>query len=141
MNELANNSRDPVLRNLFYSLGQAGRHVFLISSVGFVNIHISTSKKGFWGVDESVKEDFDALAKIDRLRCLYVFLVSRNDRFVARGYIASDLASPPFVRPVRLTENGFRINQEVDLDSSKALLSIDEVARDLIKRYAVKSEK
>lgn len=136
MNELARDFDDPNLRNLTQSLGQAGRHVFLVGGVGFVNIHISTSDKGFWGVEQSVKNDFDALAKIGPVQCLYIFLVSRKDSFVANGYIASDLKSPPFVRPMSPKANGFRINQRSDLDPSKELLSIRKVARELVEKYA-----
>ena len=135
MNDLARDFDDPELRNLMHSLGQAGRHVFRVGGVGFVNIHISTSDKGFWGVQQSVKNDFDALAKFGSVPCFYIFLVSRKDSFIANGYIASDLISPPFVRPMSPKANGFRINQKTDFDPSKELLSIRKVARELVEKY------
>lgn len=68
MGELARDFDDQKLQGLVQRLGQAGRQVFLVKGVGFVNIHVSASESGFWGIQESVRNDFEALAKIGPIK-------------------------------------------------------------------------
>jgi hypothetical protein len=133
MDTLALEIEDETARRLVRELGQAQRNVFRVAEVGFVNVHVSTSDRAFWGVDASVKKDFDVLKRLMGIGCVYVLLVDRNDNFVADGYILNDLSGPPLLRPMKLHANVYRINAR-DLDPSKKILSIGKVAKQLVER-------
>jgi hypothetical protein len=93
MAQFATTLDDRRLIELTHRLGQADRRVFLIAG-SFVNIHVSTSQPGFWGVDPSVREDFDALSK-NSFATAYVFLRTRADIHVADGYVSQETSVHP----------------------------------------------
>jgi hypothetical protein len=134
MAEVATDFPDQPLHDLLLGLGRAGRKVFLVSGVGLVNVHVRASATGFWGVEKTVKRDFDAVARHLEVPGHFVFLVGRDDKHVADGYIASTLDSPPFIRPVRAHDTSYKINERQDLDPSKKLLGVRRVAEALSQR-------
>jgi hypothetical protein len=141
MAEVAATFEDPSLHDLFLSLGRADRKVFLVPSVGLINVHVRSDSAGFWGVHKTVKKDFEALAHHLEIPGYFVFLVGRGagDRHVADGYISSDLSSSPFVRPARAQATNYKINEKQDLDISKKLLGISKIAKVLLQnRWAAK---
>jgi hypothetical protein len=131
MNELAARSAETSVRGVFERLGQAGREVYLVRGVGLVNIHVRGKAPGWWNILKSVKDDLDYMHS-HGVKSFYVFLVGRNDRFVADGYIATDFASPPFSRPPGVEVTKYTVNEKQHLDQSKKLLSIDKIAKTLL---------
>ena len=141
MSEVATKFEDPSLHGLFLALGRAERKVFLVPSVGLINVHVRSASTGFWGVQKTVTKDFEALAHHLEIPGYFVFLVGRGagDRHVADGYIASDLCSSPFVRPAKAQATNYKINEKQDLDTSKKLLGTSKIAKVLLQnRWAAK---
>ena len=141
MAEVATTFEDPSLHGLFLALGRAERKVFLVPSVGLINVHVRSDSAGFWGVQKTVRMDFEALAHHLKIPGYYVFLVGRGagDQHVADGYVSSDLSASPFVRAASAQATNYKINEKQDLDTSKKLLGISKIAKVLLQnRWAAK---
>lgn len=132
MSGLASDESNPTIRGLFLALGQAGREIYLIRGVGFINVHIRSEPPGWWSILKTVKRDLDILAKEFGTKCFYVLLVGRADQHTANGYIASDFSSSPFVRPPGVEVTKYTVNEKQHLDVRKLLLSVGKVAKVLM---------
>lgn len=135
MAEVAAKFHEQPMHDLLLALGRAGRKVFLVSNVGLVNVHVRAGSVGFWGVEKSVKKEFEALARHLEVPGYFVFLVGRDDQHVADGYVASSLEASPFVRPVRAQATNYKINERQDLDPSKKRPGIRKVAETLLQKH------
>ena len=132
MTEVAARFDEQPMHDFLLSLGRAGRKVFFVPTVGLLNVHVRASSVGFWGVEKSVKNEFEKVARFLEVPGHFVFLVGRNDQHVANGYVASSLDASPFVRPVRAQATSYKINERQDLDTSKKRLGIRKVAEALL---------
>lgn len=138
MVELAEKETDQELRNIMLALGRAGREVYLVSGVGFVNVHVRSEPPGWWNILKTVRGDLTFLSAKrggkSGINCYYVLLIGRNDHHVADGYIATDFDKPPFTRPPGLEKTKYTINERQHLDSGKLLLSVGKVAKTLLQQ-------
>jgi hypothetical protein len=132
MGDLAADASNSTIRGLFLALGQAGREVYLVRGVGFINVHVRSEPPGWWSILKTVKRDLDVLAIEFGTKCFYVLLVGRNDQHIADGYIATDFSNPPFVRPPGVEETKYTVNEKQHLDARKLLLSVGKVAKVLM---------
>lgn len=123
---------NPTIRDLFMALGQAGREVYLVRGVGLINVHIRSEPPGWWSILKTVKRDLDMLAKEFETKCFYVLLVGRDDQHIADGYIVTDFATSPFIRPPGVEETKFTVNEKRHLDPRNLLLSVGKVAKVLM---------
>lgn len=130
--DLASTEANSIIRDLFLELGRAGREIYLVRGVGFINVHIRSESPGWWNIVKSVKADLDHLAKEYGLKTYYVLLVGRDDRHIANGYVATDFLSSPFIRLPREEEIKFTVKAKQHLDPRKYLLSVEKVARVLL---------
>lgn len=133
MGALAASESYPKIRSLFLALGQQGREVYRIRGIGFINIHIRSETPGWWNILKTVKRDLDLLTKEFKIKCFYVLLIRRDDQFIADGYIVSDFAKSPLVRQPGIEETKYTVNERQHLDVNKKLLSIEKVAKVLMK--------
>lgn len=131
MADLAAKGSDETFRNLFLGLGRAGREVYLVRGIGFVNVHIRSEPPGWWNILKTVKTDLDALAKGLKIGCYFVLLVGRNDMYVADGYIVTDFKSPPFLRPPGVQDTKYTVNERQHLDPTKRISSVKRIATSL----------
>lgn len=136
MSGLAATESNDTISNLLLGLGRAGREVYWVRGVGFINIHIRSEAPGWWNILKSVKSDLDVLAKEFGVKSYYVLLVGRNDRFIANGYVATDFSSSPFVRPPGVEASKYSVNENQHLDQKKLLLSVEKVAKVLLQPLA-----
>jgi len=132
MQQVAARFSDSNARKYFEHLGRAGRNVFFVKRVGLINVHVRSELPGWWNVLTSVKEDFDELKKDSRLNHYFVFLVGRNDKYIADGYISSDFNAPPFTRHPSIEATKFTINEKQHLNPDERLSSISKIAKVLI---------
>jgi hypothetical protein len=132
MGQLVATKTSPEVRRVFERLGQAGRNVYLVRGIGLINVHVRSEPPGWWNVLTTVKEDIDALRKVMGIRCYYVLLIGRADRFVADGYIAADFQTKPFVKYPGIEATKYTINEKQHLDTSELLLSVEKVAKVLL---------
>lgn len=130
--DLAASEPSDTLRDILLGLGRAGREVYLVRGVGFINVHIRAEPPGWWNVLKSVKKDLDLLAKELGVKTYYVLLIGRKDTHIANGYIATDFRVAPFVRPPKAEETKYSINEKVNLDQNKRLLSIKKISSILL---------
>lgn len=131
MDSLAAKSDNKAVRQVFERLGHADREVYLIRGVGIVNLHIRSESPGWWNILKSVKDDLDWLRRDLKFNCYYVLLVGTGDHAVANGYIFSEFAYPPFKRKPTAEATKYSINEGPNLDRSKAILSVEGVAKAL----------
>jgi hypothetical protein len=129
MDALATESDSEAVRRVFQRLGQADREVYLVRGVGIVNLHIRSESPGWWNILKSVKDDLDWLRRDLKFACYYVLLAGTGDHAVANGYIFSEFAYPPFKRKPAAEATKYSINERPNLDRSKALPSVEEVAK------------
>ena len=132
MADLAADESNDTIRNLFLALGRAGREFYLVRGVGFINVHIRSEDRGWWGILKTVKKDLEIITSKFGLKCYYVLLVGRADRFVADGYIIKDFSSSPFLKPPGADEAKYTVNERQHLNPSKRLLSLEKVAKTLM---------
>lgn len=132
MIDRAANASNETTRNLLVALGRAGREVYLVGGVGFINVHVRSEDRGWWGILKTVKKDLDFLANELGLKCYFVLLVGRDDKHIADGYIAADFASSPFLKPPSVDATKYTVNEKQHLIPSKRLLSIGKVAKALM---------
>jgi len=137
MADLAADESNEKIRNLFLSLGQAGREVYLVRGVGFVNIHVRSEPPGWWGILQTVKRDLDALTGELKIRSVYVLLIGRKDQHIADGYIATDFTNSPFIRLPSVDDTKYTVNERQHLDVNKLLLSVGKVAKVLLQTPGV----
>ena len=138
MMELAAEMSDPNHRGICLGLGQAGREVYFIIGVGFINVHVRSEPPGWWSILKSVKNDLAFLSgerNDPGINCYYVLLVGRNDRHIADGYIVTDFSSSPFVRPPGVEETKYTVNEKQHLDPKKLLLSVGKIAKVLMEAH------
>src|SRR5690348_11231900 len=88
--ELAAAESNETIRGLFLALGQAGREVYLVRGLGFINVHIRSEPPGWWNILKTVKRDLDILTNKFETKCVYVLLIGRKDQHIADGYVATD---------------------------------------------------
>lgn len=131
MADMAAKQSNEMLRNLFFGLGRAGREVYLVRGLGFVNVHIRSESPGWWSILKTVKRDLDILAKELKIGCYFVLLVGRNDMYVADGYIVTDFKDPPFLRPPGVEVTKYTVNERSHLDATKRISSVKRVATSL----------
>ena len=129
MNDLAAAESNATFRNIFLGLGKAGREVYFVRGVGIMNIHIRTEPPGWWNILKSVKGDLDFLSEELGVNTYFVLLIGRKDHHIANGYIAADFKTSPFARPPNTEETKYSVNEKVNLDKNKLLLSIDKIAK------------
>ena len=138
MIELAEKESDPEFRSIMLALGRAGREVYLVSGVGFINVHVRSEPPGWWNILKTVKEDLAFLSakRSDEpgINWYYILLIGRGDHHVADGYIATDFDKPPFTRPPGVEKTKYTINERQHLDSRKLLLSVGKVAKTLLQQ-------
>lgn len=138
MIELAEKESNPKFRSIMLGLGRAGREVYTVAGVGFINVHIRSEPPGWWSILKTVKEDLAFLSEArgdePRINCYYVLLIGRKDHYVADGYIATDFDKSPFVRLPGKEKTKYTVNEKQHLDSSRVLLSIGKVAKVLIEQ-------
>lgn len=131
MDALATDSNDGAIRRVFHRLGQADRRVYLIRGVGIINLHIRSKRPGWWNILKSVKDDLDWLRRYPKIASYYVLLVGSGDATVARGYVFSEFAYPPFKQKPAPEATKYSINEGPNLDRSKALPSVQKIAAEL----------
>ena len=129
MNALAAESDTEAVRRVFQRLGQADREVYLVRGVGIVNLHIRSESPGWWNILKSVKDDLDWLRRDLKFACFYVLLVGTADDAVANGYVFSEFAYPPFKQKPTAEATKYSINERPNLDRTKALPSVERVAK------------
>lgn len=132
MADLAASESNEKIRNLFLALGRAGREVYLVRGVGFVNVHVRSEDRGWWSILKTVKKDLDILTSKFELKCYYVLLVERDDHYIADGYIATDFTRSPFLKPPGVDKTKYTVNEKQHLNPSKRLLSLEKVAKALM---------
>lgn len=135
MADLAAEMPDPKLRSICQGLGQAGREVYFVGGLGFMNIHVRSEPPGWWSILKSVKKDLAFLSGERRksgFNCYYILLVGRGDQHIADGYIATDFAKPPFTRLPGVEETKYTINEKQHLDQRALVLSVSRVAKALL---------
>ena len=136
MIELATDEPDPRLHSIMLALGRAGREVYLVSGVGFINVHIRSEPPGWWNILKTVRKDLAHLSakRVPRGDCYYVLLIGRDDHHVADGYIVTDFDRPPFTRPPGVEKTKYTINERQHLDSQMLLLSVGNIAKTLLQQ-------
>jgi len=107
-----------------------------LTKYGFLYVHVSTSLKGFWGLRKGILDLLDRLSNpplIILLKSRIEDDVRRGTKFVADGYIISELGKPPMKRYPNLdsTENDYKINEPNDLDNKAIILSIQEIVQQI----------
>jgi hypothetical protein len=132
MADLAASEPNGTLRDVLLGLGRAGREVYLLRGVGFMNVHVRAEPPGWWNILKSVKRDLDLLAKELGVKTYYVLLIGREDSHIANGYIAADFATTPFARTPKSEEMKYSVNEKVHLDQNKRLLSIKKISTILL---------
>lgn len=133
MAELAAKESTPNIRDILLHLGRAGREVYLVPGIGFINVHVRSEPPGWWNILKTVKKDLEFLSNTIGINCYFVLLVGRNDPHVADGYIGTDFAKPPFICLPGVKETKYTINERQHLDSNSLLLSVGKVAKVLLK--------
>ena len=138
MAKLAERMAEPKLRAVCLGLGRAGREVYFVGGVGFINVHVRSESAGWWGILKSVKNDLDFLSSGHGgeagVTSYYILLIGRGDHFVAGGYVVSDFSRPPMIKPPSEQATKYTINEKQHLDRSALLLSVDSVAKALVAR-------
>ena len=132
MADRAANASNETVRNLLLALGRAGREVYLVPGVGFINVHVRSEGRGWWGILKSVKKDLDFLANELGMKCYFVLLIGRDDKYIADGYIVTDFARSPFLKPPSVDATKYTVNERQHLNPSKRFLSIGKVAKTLM---------
>jgi len=140
MMDLANEMSDPKLRSICLGLGQAGREVYFVPGVGFINVHVRSESPGWWNVLKTVKNDLAFLSAAPEgqptINCYYVLLIGRKDQHIADGYIVTDFDKSPLVRHPGVEETKYSINERQYLDQRALILSITRVAKALLDKRA-----
>jgi hypothetical protein len=137
MADLAETIEDRQVREVVEGLGRAGRDVYLVRRVGFINVHVRSEPPGWWNILKTVKRDFDFLRTKLGIACYFVLLIGRRDHHIADGYIATDFSFSPFIKHPGIETTKYSINEKQHLDKSKLLLSIHGVVKGLPKLQAV----
>lgn len=52
------------IRGILLRLGQAGREVYLVPGIGFINVHVRSEPPGWWNILKTVKKDFESLSHV-----------------------------------------------------------------------------
>lgn len=134
MERLSETMNVPFAKEMFRSWSKAGREVIFVRGAGFVNVHVRSDTKGFWGITKALDADFAVLRKELGVPCWYVLLVERRDRRGANGYILEDLESPPIIKRPSETAAQLKINEGTNLDKDKIVRSLAKVASAMLER-------
>lgn len=132
MADLAAGESNDMIRNLFLALWRAGREVYLVRGVGFINVHVRSQDRGWWGILKSVKKDLDILTGKFGIKCYFVLLVGRDDHYIADGYIVTDFSNSPFLKPPGVDKIKYTVHEKHHLNPRKRLLSLGKVAKALM---------
>ena len=132
LKELSSRSDNDILQQIFTSWSRTNREIYFIKDVGFVNLHIRSESKGFWGITQSIEDDFKVLANDLGIPSWYVLLVGRDDKWLADGYIIDHAFSKPILSMPAPTKGQYKINEKSNLDTSSRIRSLEDVVATLV---------
>jgi hypothetical protein len=118
-------------------LGSNNRNVYFLvyqGKLGIMHLHVRSEGSGFWGLTKNTLDHIKAFKEGLKVPNWLILLVGRQDKFIADGYIVSEVGTLPMRRPPTLLANGtYKINEKSDLNSDEKILSIKLIARQLEK--------
>jgi len=132
LKELSSHVENDLLKSIFISWSKANRNIYYVKDVGFVNVHVRSESKGFWGIPQSIQKDFNALENELGISCWYVLLLGREDKWLADGYIIDHSLTKPILNLPTPSKGHYKINEKSNLDTSCLIQSLETVAETLV---------
>lgn len=130
--DLSRNTKNPSIGRMFDAWSSVNREIIFAEGVGFVNYHVRSKAPGFWGITQSIENDFNVIVKELSISCWYVLLVGRDDKWIANGYIIDHSLKKPLIKPLSATNGQYKINEKVDLDGDAVIWGVQRVANKLV---------
>jgi len=131
LKELSSRVENDVLKSIFTKWSRSNRNMYYIEDVGFINVHVRSESKGFWGIPQSIQADFNVLYELG-ISCWYVLLIGRDDKWIADGYIIDHSLNKPLINLPSPARGYYKIHEKNNLDTSCLIRSLETVAETLV---------